>query len=150
MNKLAFSLSTETKDGKSKTVFEIEKDGKKMTATFDPEKENEVDFVAKLLEGFGKEEKKQEPKVGNNVRIVDAGKRYRTLSQWATANLKGDQLIAFGNGQSRNIEKGMRGTIEKIAPKNVISDEKIAAVRVSAVDYSFIVLMDLDGLEVVS
>ena len=143
MEKMVFSLSTEMKDGKSTTVLDYDINGKKMTATFDPSKENEVDFVAKLFAGFNADLlKRAEIEEGDNVIVTDPGKRYPRAINLAIENLSKEQLILFGLGFAEKIEKGSKGTIVKIIP-----DKNVAAVQF---EKHFIALMDMDGIEAVA
>lgn len=148
MDTLVFNLSTETKDGKSKTIIDYELNGKKMSATFDPEKENEVDMVAKLFAKFNTDllQEKKELKVGMVVAVTDHEKRYPNALAWAIDNLNQEELIEYGLGVTQAIYKGLKGRIVKIIS---LADKKVAAVRFKKDSYSFITFINLEGIEAV-
>ena len=149
MDKLVFSISSETRDGNTVTVFDYEHNGKKMTATFDPEKDNEVEFVSKLLAGIeGVSPKKEKPKEWKLARISTVKNRFQDAVKWATENLKGDQLVEFGVGMYEEPKDGDIGIVVKIAPASSLKDAaEIAAVRIRFERKHYIALFPLDDLE---
>lgn len=148
MDTMVLSLHTEeTKDGVTKTVIDYELNGKKMSVTFDPTKENETDLAAHILAGFTVQDKPSY-KPGDSVVIKDKDQRCRGLTGWAIANLTEHELVAFGAGLGMSVANGTKGTVVKVAKKNVIEKDKdIVAVQVLGASAPYIVLMNPEGIE---
>lgn len=146
METMTFKLKSETKDGKTQTVVTYAKNGKEVTVTLDPEQKNELELAAAILAEFDGGDKK-ELKAGDRVVIKDAGKRYRTLTAWATTYLKSNDLVAYGAGIPQTVENGTKGTVVQIGNKYVLGDKKVAAVQIVKADCTFIILIDPEGIE---
>ena len=143
MNNLVFSLKTVTENGKSRTVMDYEKDGRKLSATFDPEKDNEIDLVAKILSGFIDEHVPEKFKAGDKISVAKPATRCFDTA-WASANLFGRDLIEYGMGVSKIVEKGDHGEVVRMGKLNGV---EIFAVRIQSPTGSYIALFRTGGVE---